>query len=285
MVENMYKNWGIYLRLVYLLCWLNNIYNTSKGTILSIREDMTLYLTMNIIYWCMTLVDSSLMIISIVKGELGYQTAAVYVQIVKNFTGLLDLEGVINMLDPLLYVLYTSFMIAYTQFFFNASKIFKHQLKFEIFLCLYFSFCFIRGFGFFNLDTFISSFESLARVFIGFAVSICVLNFNKMVRNNLFTRIDEINELKGEFKQILDNLEESIIIIQDQTVDFVNEKFLREFHESFKDIKVNPKPKPTKTSWVQNLIQKIRNKKVEEAPEESNEALQHKIIQVYDRSE
>jgi hypothetical protein len=114
---------------------------------------MQVYLAMNIIYWCMTFLDNLFMIMSVLKDRLSYLTVACLIQIVKNVTGLLDLEGVIDLSNPSIYVLYAVFQVGYGQFFFTAIKTFKHQAMVEVATCLYFTICFIRGFGFLKFDS------------------------------------------------------------------------------------------------------------------------------------
>ena len=63
------------------------------------------------------------------------------------------------------------------------------------------------------------------------------LSFFKTASNAYDELFDEIKKnfmLQGEFKQILDNLEESIIIVNKKQFEYANDKFLAENHELLK---------------------------------------------------
>ena len=154
--------------------------------------------------------------------------------------GIYDLEGLIGREDnSYLYVVLTAALIETVMLLFVGMKSSKFLEFLSIFTSLVFSLCLVHGFcGGYQFETSKLAIETIGRMVAGFIMTLVIIKFNQFSRNDLFKHIKEIFELKDEFKEILDNLEESIIILENFKVDFVNDKFLSEFHTKFKDVTI-----------------------------------------------
>jgi hypothetical protein len=83
--------------------------------------------------------------------------------------------------------------------------------------------------GFINLDSFNGFVISiLATVSSLIAGSLLLWIFSSSILSFL-KQIEKTNDLKEELDQILENLEESIMIVSDSKADFINKKFLASF--------------------------------------------------------
>jgi hypothetical protein len=112
-----------------------------------------------------------------VKDRHSYHVAAITIQLLRNITGILDLEGVIDRTDPYLYVLFTLFLLGYLQLFFMVVKPSKHIYKIELIMCLYVSVSFTNGFGSINFDSPTETLTSIGRVIMGLTSCELVLKF------------------------------------------------------------------------------------------------------------
>ena len=112
-----------------------------------------------------------------VKDRHSYHVAAITIQLLRNITGILDLEGVIDRTDPYLYVLFTLFLLGYLQLFFFVVKPSKHIYKIELIMCLYVSVSFTNGFGSINFDSPTETLTSIGRVIMGLTSCELVLKF------------------------------------------------------------------------------------------------------------
>ena len=62
---------------------------------------------------------------------------------------------------------------------------------------------------------------------------------NSKILNDFYIQLKRNLNRKDDFKLILDSLEESIIIINDNKIDFVNDMFLNQFKDSIYRMKSN----------------------------------------------
>ena len=63
--------------------------------------------------------------------------------------------------------------------------------------------------------------------------------FSSKMLNDLYVSLKKNLDRKNDFKLILDSLEESIIIINDNKIDFVNDMFLNQFGDPIFRMKSN----------------------------------------------
>ena len=70
-------------------------------------------------------------------------------------------------------------------------------------------------------------------------VGIYLFWLNSKILNDFYIQLKKNLSRKDDFKLILDSLEESIIIINDNKIDFVNDMFLNQFRNSIYRIKSN----------------------------------------------
>jgi hypothetical protein len=85
-----------------------------------------------------------------------------------------------------------------------------------------------------------TSFKSIGSLIIGTFFSLTFFKVNAKAYDDFFDEIKTNFMLQGEFKQILDNLEESIIIVNKKQFEYANDKFLAENHSLLK--KIIPEP-------------------------------------------
>lgn len=91
-------------------------------------------------------------------------------------------------------------------------------------------------------------------------VGIYLFWLNSKILNDFYTQLKKNLNCKDDFKLILDSLEESIIIINDNKIDFVNDMFLNQFKDSIYRMKSNLVPSSEQLSqYKQTYKIKITN--------------------------